>query len=65
MLSTLEVESPSVTEHNLELGRVPVNGYESARPELDAATGPVKAALRIADTFVFAQAFYQPIRRTS
>jgi 1-acyl-sn-glycerol-3-phosphate acyltransferase len=40
MLSTSPVESPSATDHSLELGRVPVNGYEPLRPEPDGGQAP-------------------------
>jgi 1-acyl-sn-glycerol-3-phosphate acyltransferase len=40
MLSTPPIESPTATAHNLELRRVPVNGYEQSRPEPDGGQAP-------------------------
>jgi Acyltransferase len=63
MLSTSPVQLPTATDHELEPGRIPVNGYEALRPEPDArsvagarrvlsgvlgaAPGPVEAGLRM------------------
>lgn len=63
MLSTSPVESPAATDHTVEPGRLPANGYEPVRREPDAgrgaagsrvlgsvlraAPGPVEAGLRM------------------
>jgi 1-acyl-sn-glycerol-3-phosphate acyltransferase len=53
MLSTSTVESPSMTDHKLELSRVPVNGYEPAHREPDGGQAP---AQKVPDTGAVAAA---------